>query len=133
MRERMKEVLNFLSTVGFLAVLGLLARLAFGTDPHWCSRDGHRFSCRARIISETDGAMSRWVDARASVTPDGQLYLRPRGLSRHKIHGEWPVVGTTEGTDPKRKIYVLRRNTMITIRVPAKSRCVPVLDSIVRK
>lgn len=130
-RERITAVLNVLTTLAFLAVLALAARFAFGSDPHWCSKDGRRFSCRARIISQTTGPTSRWIEARAAVTPDGLVYLRPRGLTRHNIHGEWHVAGVDPSGDAKRRIYVLRRGSLLTIRVPAKSRCVAVLDELV--
>lgn len=130
MRGRILAVLNFLTTVGFLGLLALAARIAFASDPHWCSKDGRRFSCRARTISPATGPTSRWIEARAAVTPDGLVYLRPRGLSRHNIHGEWRLTGIDPAGDGKRRVYVLQRESLLTIRVPEKSRCVAVLDAM---
>lgn len=123
---------NILSTVGFLVFLGIAARFAFGSDPHWCSRDGRRFSCRAQTVFEATGTTSRWIEARAAVTVDGHVLLRPRGLSRHNIHGEWSVVRADWSDNRKRRLYVLRRDGLVSIRVPAKSRCVAVLDALVQ-
>lgn len=41
---------NFLSLIAFVVVVGGLCWLAYRFEPHWCSKDGQRFTVRVRVL-----------------------------------------------------------------------------------
>jgi hypothetical protein len=57
-------VANVLSTVGFVAVLVLLVWLGWRYEPHWCAKDGRRFTARTRPLITDDHLRA---DARRSL------------------------------------------------------------------
>lgn len=123
---------NLLSSVSFLAVIGLLAWLGWGMEPHWASKDGLRFMCRMQLHPQDPRDHARWNDVKVGVQ-DGELFVLTRSRRAKDLRGVWRVIGATDDLARKRRIYELRSSNLdgATLRVPAKSRCVPVLDALV--
>jgi hypothetical protein len=125
-------VTNLLSSVAFLAVIGLLAWLGWGLEPHWASKDGMRFMCRMQVHPPDPRDHARWHDVKVGVQ-EGELFVYSRSRRAKDARGVWRVIGATDDRERKRRIYELRgtNDEGASLRVPAKSRCVPVLDALV--
>lgn len=120
---------DVLLTGGFIAVLVLLFWLAHHIEPHWVAKDGQRFIAKAcRLTAE--GSTGRWREARFTITFDGDLEVRPRGISPGGLRGRFRVVGRTANPPKKLQVYLLRGESELLLRVPATSRAVPELDRI---
>lgn len=123
---------NLLSTVGFFAVLGALAWLGWGLEPHWAAKDGRRFMCRMQLVPLDVHERTRWHDVKVSVD-NRELYIFARSRRASDLRGTWRVVGAVDDSVKKRRIFELRNanDDAASLRVPVKSRCVPVLDELV--
>jgi hypothetical protein len=125
--------------VGTIVVLGGMYLLAIRMEPHWVSKDGSAFTCRVREIRpDTDELVGRWRD-RHAIVERGQLRLGGRvtlrsfnDRNRHHLSPTVPVLGRAPGTKERLAMYVLASDPPMVLRVPAKSRAVPILDSLVR-
>lgn len=118
-----------------IAAMGGMWWFAYRMEPHWSSKDGRRFLCTAHDLSDP-GHPGRKRETRISVTPDGILHAsQKQGMRRQQ--SVWTLVGKSPTPPTRMEIYVARRRLdgeassgMMSFRLPAKSRCVPVLDSI---
>jgi hypothetical protein len=122
---------NLLSTVAFLAVLGALAWLGWGMEPHWASKDGTRFMCRMQFVPTSHDDKARWFDVKVGVS-EGELFVYARSRRARDLRGTWRVIGASNDDSKKRRIYELRgaNDDAASLRVPQSSRCVPVLDGL---
>lgn len=122
---------NLLSSVLFLAVIGLLAWLGWGLEPHWAAKDGMRFMCRMQLHPQDPREHARWHDVKVGVQ-DEELFVHSRSRRGKELRGVWRVIGATNDPAQKRRIYELRSSNGdgASLRVPTKSRCVPVLDAL---
>ena len=122
---------NLLSTVGFFAVVGLLAWLGWGLEPHWAAKDGRRFMCRMRLAPLDVHERTRWHDVKVSVD-EGELFIFARSRRAGDLRGTWRVVGAVDDPAKRRRIFELRNRNddAASLRVPQNSRCVPVLNQL---
>ncbi len=125
--------------IGTIVVLGGLYFLAFRMEPHWVSKDGTTFTCRVREVREdTDQQVGRWKDRHALVEGGrlrlgGRVTLRSFGdRSRQHLTAPIGVLGRSPGGPSRFALYVLDSDPAMVLRVPTKSRAVPVLDSLIR-
>ncbi|MFM7392696.1 MAG: hypothetical protein ACKOJG_07945 [Actinomycetota bacterium] len=123
---------NLITTVGFFAVLGLLAWLGWGLEPHWASKDGRRIMCRMQLTPNDPRERPRWHDVKIAID-DRELFVYARSRRAADLRGNWRVIGAITDEAKKRRIYELRsaNDDGASVRVPVKSRCVPVLDELV--
>lgn len=128
-------MLDVLTIVGVFAVCGLMVWTATRIEPHWASRDGQRFACASRRLNVSGEQYGRWRQVRIGVEEGRALDVQggtmlARARTRHSPT-DW-VLESRDPAPPKRKaMYVLKGDGgegRMVIRVPAKSRCVPVLD-----
>jgi hypothetical protein len=118
--------------MAFLAVVGFLAWVGWGMEPHWSSKDGHKFTCIMHLHPEDANDRPRWRDVKVSV--DGnELVVYSRTRRSGNLRGVWKVVGAVNDGEKNRRLYEVRTasDAGATIRVPQSSRCVPVLDRLV--
>lgn len=123
---------NVLSTVAFIGVVGLLAWLGWGLEPHWTSKDGRKIMCRMQLHPQDPSERPRWHDVKIAV--DGRdLYVLARSRRAINLRGNWRIVGAIDDDEGRRRIYELRslNDDAASLRVPLKSRCVTVLDELV--
>ena len=123
---------NLLSTLAFLAIVGFLAWVGWGMEPHWSSRDGSKFMCRMYLHPDDADARPRWRDVKVGV--DGEeLLVFARARRGGDLRGVWRVVGATNDGEKNRRLYEVRSSNDVgaTIRVPMSSRCIPILDRLV--
>lgn len=123
---------NLLSTVGFFAVVGLLAWLGWGLEPHWSSKDGRKFMCRMQRAPLDDADRPRWHDVKVAVDAES-LFVFSRSRRASELRGDWRIIGVSDDAAKKRRIYELRSTNgdPASLRVPVNSRCVPILDQLV--
>lgn len=123
---------DLLSAIAVVAALVGLLVLVTRIEPHWSSRDGHRFICRAQFVDERGTAHGRWHEYRFSIEVDGTIEARRRGLLGLPHRSRWRVVGRADGQLRSKLVYVLRseRNELLAIRLPESSRSIAVLDTL---
>ena len=92
---------NLVSTIVFLAVVGGLAWVGWGLEPHWSSKDGRKFMCRMleHSAGTDDSARGRWHDVKVGVNED-ELFVYARSRRSASLRGNWKVIGVTD--DPKK-------------------------------
>jgi len=151
-------VLSALVLAGVLAACGLMLWLSYKIEPHWVSKDGNRLICYGQALSRGGTSTGRWRELRINRVSDDTLEVRTRrgslavdtpsgnpmrmtsafGRQRHVRKATyWKVAGLTPAakTD-KRVLYMLDGNNepsmpeMIAIRIPAKSKAIPMLESL---
>ncbi len=118
--------------IGILGIAGCVAMLwgASRIEPHWASKDGHRFVCRVQTLVDHDLPDGRWHEMRAFV--DGSsLVLGSRSRRSKSLAGSYRVVGRAPETPSGRAIFVLQSEAKVLLRVPAKSRAVGAVEAIV--
>ena len=139
-------------TVGFVAVLAGLYYLAYRVEPHWVSKDGQRFICHGQITDGHGTPRSGRREYRVEVRWDGSLATRRRSRWVRSDARRWRMRGRAPQTEKRRVQYVLvadpldgeRQGTrdprsarygsidddLMVIRIPDRSRAVPVLDAL---
>ena len=126
------EISNAISVVAFFAVGFGLLRVINRYEPQWVSRDGLRFTAK---ICLDDATSNRWVEVRVLV--DGQqIVVSGRGRKARALQGKWKVSYSADIEDLRRRHYVIARpgetSSSALIRVPATSRCIAVLDALIK-
>ena len=120
----------------FVAVLGVLWWVAHAIEPHYSSKDGHRFMANAQEI--IDGRpIGRMRETRVSVHPGGLLHCSQKKLMKRN-GADFVLVGMSPTPPRKLKVYLAHAvadgmsssATELAIRIPEKSRVVPVLDEL---
>jgi hypothetical protein len=125
---------NLVSTIVFLAVVGGLAWVGWGLEPHWSSKDGRKFMCR--MLEHSTGVdnstRARWHDIKVGVNED-ELFVYARSRRSASLRGVWKISGVTDDEKKRRRLYEVRASdgAAAVLRVPLRSRCVPVLDALV--
>jgi hypothetical protein len=118
-----------LALIGAFAACGLMLWAASRIEPHWASKDGHRFTCRVQRLGQYDAPTGSWREMRAMVEGDG-LVLTARGLRGRDLRGSYHVVAKSESPPKNREIYICSGPTRVILRVPSSSRAVAVLDGL---
>jgi len=118
-----------------LIVMAGMWWLAYRMEPHWASKDGKRFLASAQELAGTATA-GRPKETRVLVMPDGMLLVSHKRRMR-RVHTQWKLVGKVPAPPRRLEIYLaeLREDgravpRMLTLRIPKKSRVVPVLDAL---
>ena len=122
----MPDIVWFALTI---IVLIAITIYALRMEPHWSSKDGTRFICRAQVLNAQHQAVGRWREVRGQIEGDDVL-LRSRSLVSRGGAGKWRVHarGVVDG---KRHIYLLRGEEgeqQLAVRLPAGSNTVPLLE-----
>ena len=126
------ELSNAISVMAFFAVGFGLLRVINRYEPQWVSRDGLRFTARVCLDIATT---AKWVEVR--VLADGNvIIISGRGRKVRALQGKWKVSYSADIEDAHRRHYVIVRSdetrSNALMRVPATSRCVAVLDALIK-
>lgn len=120
-----------------LAVIAALIALlvaAVRMEPHWVSRDGRRFICKAQTVDDHGRTTSRWVEYRFRITDDGEVEGRRRSVVGGRSLGVWEVRYRASDPPKRKAVFLLypRREagSLLALRLPARSRAVAVLDEL---
>ena len=131
-------VINFFSTVAFIAALSWLIFKLRKLGNHWSSPDGLRCICQMSLAP--DDQMLSWREARMTITPQNRTVLtRSRGAKGARLRGEWTVIGIPHSSHVAPESGVLHiavSNTMDSerlaiIRVPENSASSTVLKAMI--
>jgi hypothetical protein len=125
---------DYVWIVLFMAAMAGLWWLAYRIEPHYSSKDGRRFLCTAQEV-EGGEPTGRPKETRVIVMDDGALHCTQKKMMR-RSGALWVLVGKSP-TPPKRlEVYVAQQfedgratQGQLALRVPSKSRVVPVLDA----
>jgi hypothetical protein len=113
-------------------IVGLFA-LARAVEPHWCSPDATSFTCRVQSLDPTGQTPARWHDARAFVEGE-RLAITRKVVLRYENEGAPREVLARSERGPRGKaVFVLDGDPLMAVRVPASSKAVARLASMVRE
>ncbi|HEX4983926.1 MAG TPA: hypothetical protein VFV63_19630 [Ilumatobacteraceae bacterium] len=126
---------DLLWIVGFVAVLAGLYYVAFRIDPHWVSKDGHRFVCHGQLVDRYGNTLQTWREFRFEVIDHKRMFARRRSRWTRRNEGVWRVAAKSDNPPKNREVYLLASadsdNTdQMAIRVPASSRAVEILEGL---
>jgi hypothetical protein len=129
---------DYVWTILIFVAIGGIAWFAYGMEPHYASKDGHRFLCNTQEFL-ADRSTERKREARITVLPEGTLHVvQKKGLRRSM--NTWSLVGMSPNPPKKLQIYVAQRQfadqttpTQLMLRLPSNSRVIPVLDEILAR
>jgi hypothetical protein len=130
---------DWLWTFLFLAVVLGMWVLSTRMEPHYSSKDGRRFMANAQEI--VDGKpVGRMRETRVQVMHDGLLLCARKRLIRRDT-AEYMLVGASPNPPRRRRVYLAHAMSddmttsasELAIRVPEKSRVVPVLDEVLAR
>ena len=134
----MLSIVDYVWIALIIIVMGGMWWVAYRMEPHWVSRDGTRFLCTAQ---ELDGvnAVGHPRETRVLITHDGALYVtQKRMLRRHTTM--WTLIAKAPEAPRRMQIYVAKHREVgthveshLAIRIPAKSRCIAILDDLLAK
>ena len=119
-----------------IAVCAGLLYLGYRIEPHHVSKDGSRFLSSGQWISSQGQPEGRRREVWVNVLNDGQLQIDVKRRMRHDVT-HWSIEGKSADPPPRRAVYVLRTlnhlgvTQRMTIKVPAKSRAVGILDEAI--
>ena len=131
-------VINFVSTVAFIAALAWLIVRLRKLGNHWSSTDGLRCICQMSLAS--DDQVLSWREVRVTITTDRRtLFTRSRGAKGARLRGEWTVIGIPHSSHiaPETGVlYVAVSSTqqserLAIIRIPEHSASSSVLTSMI--
>jgi hypothetical protein len=112
-----------------------LIYLGYRVEPHHISKDGRRFLCTGQSVSPEGGTDGRKREVWVRVLPSGQLEVDVKRRLHHDV-STWSIEGKATSPPPKRAVYVLRTvnalgtTDRMTVKMPARSRAVAILDSM---
>jgi hypothetical protein len=123
-------VINVFSIVAFFCVGFGLLRFVNRFETQWVSRDGLKFTAKVSLDSATS---EKWIDVKVLVD-GGWLIISGRGRRVKQIHGKWRLAYSADSNDARRRQFVISRRddpkVSATLRVPAASRCVAILEAL---
>ena len=129
---------DYVWTVLIFAAIGGIAWFAYGMEPHYASKDGHRFLCNTQEFM-AGRSTERKREARITVMPDDSLHVVQKKGLRRSMHS-WKLVGVSPDPPRKMAIYVAQRHfddqpapTQLMLRLPRNSRVIPVLDEVLAR
>ena len=123
------EVSDSLFAILGIAACGCMVWAAYRMEPHWASRDGRRFIGRAQRLGDFDLPTGRWHEVRVAV--DGsKVSLDSRSRRGREFRGRYGVLARSPEPPDGKEIFVLAGEMKLLVRVPRKSRCVPVLRAL---
>lgn len=131
-------VINFFSTVAFIAALSWLIFRLRKLGNHWTSPDGLRCICQMSLAPE-DQLLS-WREVRITITPQRRTVLtRSRGAKGARLRGEWSVIGIPHSSHVAPEsgvLYIavsstLHSERLAIIRLPEHSASSAVLKAMI--
>lgn len=142
---------SFLLFVGVVGVCLLMLWASHKMEPHWVSKDGERMICFGQGLQRGGQTIGRWRELRINKVREDTVEVRPRrgslsngsstgaaGLLKRRVPkaSYWTVAGPVETPLRNRVMYILDGNNepdlpdLIAIRLPAKSRAIPMLEAM---
>lgn len=129
-----------MEVVGFILALGLcafLAWLGFRIEPHFVSKDGERFLCVGQKMNMQGDHLGRWRETRVVVDRGGKLQIDQKRFMRRSTTF-WTVEAQSPAAPKRKAVFLLKGHDdqglpmLLALRMPAKSRAVSTLSSLIR-
>jgi hypothetical protein len=120
-----------------IAVLALLVWVGFRMEPHRVSKDGRFMLCSGQMLSPQGDPLTKWRETRVIIEKDGQLQVDQKRMMRRKSR-MWTLSAESPEPPKRRALFLLKSHDndgqpiMMAIRMPDKSRAVPVLRDILK-
>ncbi len=118
-----------------VAVLAGMWWVGYKMEPHYASRDGHRFMCNAQELADGQ-PLTRHKETRVVVLADGALHVTQKSAMRRKS-SMWTLIGKAPDPPKRLEVYVAQQSLdgqhiprQLFIRVPKTSRVVAVMDGV---
>ena len=132
--DTLSGVEGLLWFIAAVAVCGSLFWLAYRIEPHWVAKDGARFVTTAQVV---EPGVSPGVrrEVRVAFVGDDQLLIARRSMLRTKS-AMWRVRAKAPRPPRRKEVYLCEpipadpMAPSLLLRVPKKSRVVPVLDAM---
>jgi hypothetical protein len=128
------QIIDVLGFGGIVAVCAGMLYLASRIEPHWVSKDGHRFLTSAQELDQFGTPFGRKHEVRVSID-DEVLVVRRRSLL--KPSADLYTVQAKVPSPPRgRAVYLLRKvnptmeRSQLALRVPSRSKVVGQLDEL---
>jgi hypothetical protein len=121
-----------------IVVCAALVYLGYRIEPHHVSKDGSRFLTSGQWLSSEGQPQGRRREVWVRVIADGQLQIDVKRHMRHDVT-HWTIEGKSPEPPPRSAVYVLRTLTRtgatqrMTVKLPAKSRAVGILDEAIAR
>lgn len=118
--------------IGAIIVLGGLGAIALWMEPHWASKDGKRFICRAQLLTGPSDPAGRWREVRGYIE-DGRVVVRARSPLGGSLSGTWSMRSRGDIDRRKRYVYLLGRDSddkQLALRIPDNSKARPTFDEL---
>jgi hypothetical protein len=125
--------MDWVWAIAAIAVVSLLGWIGFRIEPHWVSKDAHRFLCNGQLMSHLGEPVTRWRETRVIVESAGQVQVDQRRFPFRRTSAMWAVSGESPEPPRGRVVFLLRghdevgQTQLMALRLPAKSRAIPVL------
>lgn len=132
----MLEVMDVIWVVLAIAACVGLAWLGLKIEPHWVSKDGHRFLCNAQLMNVKGDTLTGWRETRVIVHPDGQAQVDQKRMMRRNT-SIWRISARAPEPPRGKVVYLLKghdttgKDALLAIRLPVKSRAREALDPFV--
>lgn len=132
-----QSLADLLSALAAIVILVGLAIAAFKIEPHWVSKDGHRFICKGQYVDDLGNVSGGWHEYRFRIDDNGEIEGKRRSALGGRHAGVWRM--RVRSPDPPRRkaVYLLHpvrgTGSMLAIRLPERSRAVAVLDELTRR
>lgn len=128
----MSDLLYLLVTI---VIGGSLIWAVYRIEPHWVSKDGRRFICRGQLMDDHGNTHGGWHEYRVRVSDDGDspsIHASRRGLVHRNAGATWRVAARSTNPPRRKAVFLLHpvagTDHMLALRLPDRSRAVPVLD-----
>lgn len=126
------QLIDVLGFGGIVAACAGMLYLAARIEPHWVSKDGHRFLTSAQELDQWGTPFGRKHEVRVSID-DEVLVVRRRSML--KPSADLYTVQAKVPSPPRgRAVYLLRKvsptmeRSQLALRVPSRSKVVDELD-----
>ena len=148
---------DFLLFALIVAICGLCWWASYRIEPHWVSKDGRRVVCYGQGLSNHGEPIGRWRETKLAKLNASTVEVRQKGLrtgpsaadlnqtklqlmsplkARQPAATFWNVVGVSPEPPRGKAVYLLGGShgegvpPMIAVRLPAKSKAIPMLDEL---
>lgn len=127
--------MEYLWLAGSIALCVGLGWVAVKIEPHWVSRDGRRMLCMGQLLDHQGTPRGRWRETRVIIPTSGQLQVdQKRLLRRSTSYWSLEQQAPPPSGRSRKAVFLLRGHdpdgsaALLALKLPAKSRAVPVLQ-----
>lgn len=127
---------DFAGIIAVVAVCGVCLWLAYRIEPHWVSRDGHRFLTVAQELDQWGIPIGRRQEVRVRIDDEADTLVLSRRSLLKPSQSQWVIDAKSPEPPKGRVVYLLKKVTsepeigQMALRLPDKSKVIPQLDAL---